>query len=181
MARWGNNPVNLALANQVKQCNIFIMSTNHIFSTSLVWDGANNEGTTSYTAYSRNHTIVNKGKLAIPCSSDPIFRGDATRYNPEELLIASLSGCHMLWYLHLCADAGVVVTAYTDNATGIMVEEPNGSGHFTEVTLNPVVMVKETSMEKLAEQLHNKAHEMCYIANSCKFPVKHKPTIKTGA
>lgn len=152
-----------------------------MFNTSLVWNGANGTGTTSYTAYSRNHTISGNGKPGIPGSSDPVFRGDGSRYNPEELLIASLSSCHMLWYLHLCSEAGVIVTAYTDNATGTMSEDNTGNGRFTEVTLNPVVTVKEKTMEAKALELHHKAHEKCFIANSCNFPVLHKPTVSTEA
>ena len=157
------------------------MSKKHVFNASLIWDGANGTGTTSYTAYSRNHTISGKGKPNIPGSSDPAFRGDGTRYNPEELLIASLSSCHMLWYLHLCSEAGVIVTAYTDNATGTMTEDNTGNGRFTEVTLNPVVTVKEKAMEAKATELHHKAHEKCFIANSCNFPVLNKPVIRTEA
>jgi organic hydroperoxide reductase OsmC/OhrA len=101
------------------------MSKKHLFNTQLEWVGANGKGTADYKAYSRNHIITGNGKPPIPCSSDPVFRGDGTRYNPEELLVASLSGCHMLWYLHLCADAGVVVTNYVDNASGTMEESPD--------------------------------------------------------
>lgn len=154
------------------------MSKKHLFNTQLEWVGANSKGTADYKAYSRNHIITGNGKTPIPCSSDPVFRGDGTRYNPEELLVASLSGCHMLWYLHLCSDAGVVVTGYTDNASGTMDESPDGKGKFTEVTLNPIVIVKSPQMADTALQLHNKAHEMCFIANSCNFPVHHKPVIK---
>lgn len=157
------------------------MSKIHTFSTSLAWEGANGHGTTSYTAYSRSHSIHSKGKLTLPCSSDLAFRGDSNRYNPEELLIASLSSCHMLWYLHLCADAGVVITEYTDNATGTMAEEANGSGRFTEVILNPVVTVKGVAMELKALELHDKAHAMCFIAKSCNFPVRHTATVKVEA
>ena len=154
------------------------MSRKHIFNTSLEWDGANGVGTTDYKAYSRNHIISGKDKKPIMASADPIFRGDGTRYNPEELLVASLSACHMLWYLHLCADAGVVVTAYTDAASGTMEEDKKGNGAFTEVTLNPVVTVKKPSMVKAAIELHDKAHDKCYIANSCNFPVRHSATIQ---
>jgi len=154
------------------------MSKNHIFYTSLEWDRANGAGTTNYTSYSRNHIISSKGKKPILGSSDPVFRGDGTRYNPEELLVASLSSCHMLWYLHLCADAGVVVTAYTDSAKGTMTEDSTGNAKFTEVMLHPIVTVKDSSMEKKALELHHEANKKCFIANSCNFPVKHTPVIK---
>lgn len=113
------------------------------------------------------------------CSSDPAFRGDRIKYNPEDLLVSSISSCHMLWYLHLCSEAGVVVLDYTDNATGIMDESSNGSGRFTQVTLNPVVIVAQDAMVDKANELHKKANEFCFIANSLNFPVKHNPTAKT--
>ena len=109
-------------------------------------------------------------------SSDPAFRGDGAKYNPEELLVSSLSSCHMLWYLHLCSEAGVVITDYIDYATGIMIETSNGSGRFKQVTLNPIVTMEENSMIKKAEGLHEKANELCFIANSVNFKVKHIPT-----
>lgn len=109
-------------------------------------------------------------------SSDPAFRGDKTKYNPEELLVASLSSCHMLSYLHLCAVAGVIVTDYVDNASGIMVETPDGGGHFSEVTLNPIVTLTDQSMVDKANELHEQANRVCFIANSCNFPVYHKPS-----
>ena len=108
-------------------------------------------------------------------SSDPAFRGDSSRYNPEEMLLASLSSCHMLWYLHLCSEAEVIVTAYEDNAVGEMEETSNGSGRFAKVILRPVVTVQEESMLHKANELHQKANEMCFIANSCNFPVLHEP------
>ncbi|RDI08545.1 OsmC family protein [Flavobacterium sp. AG291] len=150
----------------------------HYYNTIINWTRNKGKGTETYKAYTRDHTIEVKGKPTIEGSSDPDFLGDATRYNPEELLLASLSSCHMLWYLHLCAEAGIIVTAYTDNAEGTMTETPDGSGHFTSVTLNPVVTVKETPMMEKANELHNKANKRCFIANSCNFPVYHKPLCK---
>jgi len=142
----------------------------------VYWTGNDGEGTKTYSSYRRDHSIAATGKPEIDGSSDPKFRGDASRYNPEELLVASLSSCHMLWYLHLCADAGVVVVDYTDNATGAMQETENGSGYFTEITLFPKVVVKDASMIKMANSLHSKANEYCFIANSVKFPIHHQPT-----
>src|ERR1700761_7694929 len=103
------------------------MSTKHLFSARIEWKAINGAGTTDYKAYTRNHIISGKGKSDILASSDPVFRGDKARYNPEELLVASLSSCHMLWYLHLCADAGVTVLAYEDEATGTMTEDKEGN------------------------------------------------------
>jgi organic hydroperoxide reductase OsmC/OhrA len=108
----------------------------------------------------------------IPGSADPAFRGDATRYNPEELLVMSLSSCHMLWYLHLCAEAGVIVTAYVDDAVGTLVEVKETGGHFTEVILRPVATLQAGSDAALAAQLHEKAHHLCFVANSVNFPVR---------
>jgi organic hydroperoxide reductase OsmC/OhrA len=146
----------------------------HHYSVDIKWTGNKGTGTSEYRAYERSHTIVAGNKIEIPGSSDPAFRGDPTRYNPEELLVASLSSCHMLWYLHLCAEAGVIVTDYSDTAKGTMVETPDGGGHFSEVTLYPLVVVSESSMISKANELHEKAHKLCYIANSCNFPIKHE-------
>jgi organic hydroperoxide reductase OsmC/OhrA len=118
------------------------MSKPHRYEIAVRWTGA---ATTNYAAYSRNHEITAKGKPPIEGSSDPAFRGDAARYNPEEMLVASLSSCHMLWYLHLCAESGVVVTAYEDSAVGVMREEPDGGGVFTEVVLRPVATIAQGS------------------------------------
>ncbi len=149
----------------------------HNYKLSIRWTGNKGEGTKNYTAYERSHVIKVENKPDILGSSDPAFRGDSTMYNPEELLVASLSSCHMLWYLHLCAEANVIVIDYVDHATGIMVENASGGGRFTEVMLNPVVTVKEASMCNKAIDLHLKAHELCFIANSVNFPVYLSATI----
>jgi len=152
------------------------MNGQHNYKLTIKWTGNKGTGTSDYRAYDRSHTISVENKVEILASSDPAFRGDKTRHNPEDLLVASLSSCHMLSYLHLCVMGGVVVTDYVDNATGIMTETPNGGGVFTEVTLNPVVTVTEISMTEKANELHKKANELCFIANSVNFPVKHNPT-----
>jgi len=148
----------------------------HNYKATIHWIGNKGVGTTSYQAYGREHVISIDNKKEIVGSSDPAFRGDKTKHNPEELLVSSLSACHMLWYLHLCAQAGIVVTEYVDNATGIMKEDENGGGFFTEVTLNPIVTVAEDTMIEKANELHKKANELCFIANSVKFPVHHNAT-----
>ena len=150
----------------------------HNYTSTVNWTGNKGFGTTNYRSYDRGYSISIDGKTDILGSSDPSFRGDKTRYNPEELLLASLSSCHLLWYLHLCAEAGVVVVDYSDTATGKMVETANGGGHFTEVTLNPIVTVTENSMIEKANELHKKANELCFIANSVNFTVTHEPVIK---
>lgn len=150
----------------------------HHYSTEIVWTGNKGNGTESYHKYERNFSISGSEKPVILASSDPAFSGDASRYNPEELLVGSLAGCHMLWYLHLCANAGVNVITYTDKATGLMEECGVEGGAIREVTLNPVVIITRDSSLDLAIALHNKANELCYIANSVKFPVYHNPTCR---
>lgn len=155
------------------------MQGQHHYRAIIKWTGNLGTGTDNYGNYERSHQIIIENKADISGSSDPAFRGDKTKHNPEDLLVASLSSCHMLWFLHLCSEAGVIVTDYTDHATGIMTETSNGGGRFTEVTLNPTVIVTEISMIDKADKLHQKANELCFIANSVNFPVKHKPTTRT--
>jgi organic hydroperoxide reductase OsmC/OhrA len=146
----------------------------HHYNVSVQWTGNLGTGTSGYRAYSRNHEIKVSNKPPIPASSDPAFRGDPTRYNPEELFVAALSQCHMLWFLHLCADAGIAVTYYVDEATGAMEEDQHGGGHFTEVVLRPVIKVEGSVPIEKIEALHHQANALCFIANSCKFPVRHE-------
>jgi organic hydroperoxide reductase OsmC/OhrA len=152
------------------------MVKQHNYSLQVTWSGNTGRGTETYSSYERSHVVTVEGKPPLECSSDAAFRGDKTKYTPEELLVASLSGCHMLWFLHLCSDAGVVVRDYFDKATGVMVETEEGGGHFTVVTLYPNVTVAEESMVAKANELHKKAHELCFIARSVNFPVHHHPT-----
>lgn len=154
------------------------MERQHHYQATIEWTGNTGTGTDNYKSYERSHKIIIDNKMEIFGSSDPTFRGDKTKHNPEDLLISSLSACHLLWYLHLCSEAGVIVLDYNDNATGIMIETSDGSGHFIEVTLNPIVVVKESDMIDKANELHKKAHKLCFIANSVNFPVKHNPTTK---
>lgn len=151
------------------------MLKEHHYNTKISWTGNRGEGTKAYKGYDRSHTVSIMNKVDIHASSDPAFFGDHTKHNPEEFLLASLSSCHMLWFLHLCADNGIVVTDYYDNATGTMVETGMG-GHFTGVTLHPHVTITDHSMIEKANSLHEQANKCCFIANSCNFPVKHDPT-----
>jgi organic hydroperoxide reductase OsmC/OhrA len=150
----------------------------HRYQTQVLWTGNMGQGTASYRAYERSHKIMVEGKPSILGSSDVAFRGDETKHNPEELLVASLSACHMLWYLHLCAEASIVVTNYLDRAVGTMLEAEDGSGRFTEILLKPVVTIATGSDIEQAEQLHEKAHHFCFIANSMNFPVLCEPSIR---
>jgi len=150
----------------------------HSYTTRTEWTGNLGEGTTSYRAYSRDHVISAAGRPELPGSSDPAFRGDASRWNPEDLLIGSLSSCHMLWYLHLCAQAKITVLTYHDDAEGIMVEDDGGGGRFTQAVLRPVATIVAGGDAVLAKALHEEAHRLCFIANSVNFPVSIEPTIK---
>ena len=150
-------------------------NSHHEYKVTLKWTGDRGYGTLDYKSYERSHTISVGNKSDIAGSSDPSFRGDKTKHNPEELFLASLSSCHMLWYLHLCAEAGVIVVAYEDKATGTMVETLDGGGHFTAVILNPEVIVTDALMVEKANALHKKANELCFIARSVNFPVHHNP------
>jgi organic hydroperoxide reductase OsmC/OhrA len=150
----------------------------HRYAVTMEWTGNTGSGTSGYRAYERSHEITAGDKPPIAGSSDPNFRGDARRWNPEELLVASLSACHQLWYLHLCADAGIVVTAYIDRAEGVMVEDATGGGHFERVVLRPLVTLAAGSDAERARALHPTAHERCFIANSVNFPVDHEPEIR---
>lgn len=149
----------------------------HHYEVRMTWTGNDGEGTRSYRGYRRDHVIAAAGKPEIPGSSDPAFRGDPERYNPEELLVASLSSCHMLWYLHLCAVGHVVVVGYEDAPRGVMEEDASGAGRFIEVELRPVVTLAPGSDETKAEQFHHEAHAKCFIANSVNFSVRVTPRI----
>ena len=147
----------------------------HRYVASVVWTGNSGEGTAGYKAYERAHTIGAAGKAEIAGSSDANFRGDASRWNPEDLFVASASTCHMLWYLHLCAVNGVVVLDYRDDAEGVMVETANGSGAFSRIVLKPRVKLQAASSEARAHELHHEAHAMCFIANSVKCEIAVEP------
>lgn len=152
----------------------------HRYTLSVIWTGNTGAGTTSYTGYSRDHVISAPGKPDISGSSDPAFRGDASRHNPEDMLVAAISSCHMLWYLHLASEAGIVVTAYHDAPVGVMVEDKARGGLFTSVTLKPTVTIASGSNSARARAVHEDAHAKCFVANSVNFPVTCEPTIVGG-
>lgn len=165
------------------------MVTTHRYDVSVRWTGNRGSGTSSYRSYSRDHEVTGKptaatdhgvAKPVIPGSSDPAFRGDPARWNPEELLVASLAQCHLLWYLHLATTAGVVVTDYVDIPFGVMVEDASGAGHFERVVLRPTVTVAEASMTDAALAAHHRVGEYCFIARSVNFPVEHEPTVRVA-
>jgi organic hydroperoxide reductase OsmC/OhrA len=161
------------------------------YQVTVRWTGNRGEGTADYAAYDRTHEIAAPRRPPIGGSADPSFRGDPTRYNPEDLLVAALSACHMLSYLHLCAISGIVVTAYVDDAVGTMTHGEDG-GRFTEVVLRPTVTVRsgaargsadadDASLRDRARALHERAHHQCFIANSVNFPVHCEPRISADA
>ena len=148
-----------------------MIGKDHEYATKLEWTGNRGTGTSGYRDYERSYTLQSDGKPTLAGSSDPTFRGDASKWNPEEMLLSALSSCHMLSYLHLCADAGIVVLSYTDAANGTMELSRDGAGRFTSVTLRPQVTLGDGADTDKAEQLHHTAHEKCFIANSVNFPV----------
>ncbi len=156
------------------------MAKEHTYAAVVTWTGNRGRGTADYKTYTRDYEIICADKPPIQGSADPAYLGDAGRHNPEDLLVAALSACHMLWYLHLCAASKVVVTAYEDAAEGVMRTSPDGSGEFTGVSLKPRVTISAGSDPETAEALHEKAHAMCFIARSVNFPVSHQAEIVRG-
>ena len=151
------------------------MNKQHTYEIRVAWTGNLGNGTNTYRGYTRDYDIACEGKPVIKGSADPGYLGDAARHNPEDMLLASLSACHMLWYLHLCTVSKVVVTAYEDHAEGVMELNPDGSGQFARVTLRPRVTITAESDAAAAERLHERASPMCFIARSVNFPVDHEP------
>jgi organic hydroperoxide reductase OsmC/OhrA len=153
----------------------------HHYSVSTCWSGNLGSGTSAYSAYSRNHELSAPQKSApIAGSSDPAFRGDATRYNPEELLLGALSACHMLWVLHLCADSGIVITDYRDESEGLVAEYADGSGEFTRAVLRPRMTIADSARANDAVEIHHKAHALCALARSVNFEVACEPVIEVA-
>jgi organic hydroperoxide reductase OsmC/OhrA len=149
----------------------------HTYNVRVDWTGNDGAGTKTYKGYRRDHVITIDGKPQIQGSSDPAFRGDASRYNPEDLLVASLSACHMLWYLHMCAVNHITVLEYQDSASGVMEESSDGSGAFIKVQLAPKIKISAGDDQAKAIALHDEAHRLCYIARSVNFPVEIAPQI----
>ncbi len=155
--------------------------TRHAYTVTVTWTGNRGSGTSRYTGYDRSHEIAAHGKPSIVGSSDPHFRGDATRWNPEELLVASVSACHQLWYLHLACEAGISVVDYADAAEGSMIEDASGGGSFSEIVLHPKVTIAGGGDAAVAMALHARAHALCFIANSVNFPIRCAPEIVVSA
>ena len=153
------------------------MSKIHEFPTHITWTGNRGTGTSAYRAYDRTWDMKAEGKEIIQCSNDPMLGGDSSKYNPEDMLIASLASCHMLWYLHLCSDAGVTVLMYEDNPVGVGESEPSGKGRFIEAILRPKITISAESDEEKAVAIHDEIHNYCFIARSVNFPVRFEVKI----
>lgn len=153
-------------------------SREHRYAVTVTWNGNDGEGTSSYKSYRRCHDITAPGRPMIAGSSDPAFRGDPTCWNPELLMVASLSSCHQLWYLHLCANAGIIVLEYSDNAEGWMMEMAGGAGQFARILLHPHATLAPGADLDVARALHDEAQRFCFIARSVNFPVEHNPSFQ---
>ena len=149
----------------------------HRYTVDIAWTGNTGTGTKTYTAYARDFEVRNPEKAAILGSSDPHFRGEAARWNPEELFLAAISSCHELWYLHFCATSKVNVVSYEDTAEGVMEEDGLAGGKFTSVTLRPHVVITADSDVAAAQAAHERAHHVCFIANSVSVAIVVEPTI----
>lgn len=152
----------------------------HRYDVRTIWSAGAGGAPKSLDGFSRTHRIEIAGKPAIEASSDPSFRGDPTLHNPEDLLVASLSSCHMLWYLVLCVARKIPILAYEDAAYGIMAETPR-PGRFVEVVLRPKVTIAKGGDTALSAKLHERAHAECFVANSVNFPVRHEAEIVEAA
>jgi organic hydroperoxide reductase OsmC/OhrA len=149
----------------------------HRYSAALTWTGNHGQGTAQYDTYGREYTVRMAGKPELRGSADPAFRGDATLHNPEDLLLIAISSCHMLSYLALCARHRISVLAYSDEAEAVMALSADGGGRFTSATLHPRVVVRDAAHVERAMALHERAHAVCFIANSCNFPITHEATV----
>jgi organic hydroperoxide reductase OsmC/OhrA len=162
---------------QIHWSEISMTSKTHEYIASIKWTGNTGQGTSSYKSYQRSWQIVTKGKPVVLCSNDPVLGGNPALHNPEDMLVASVASCHMLWYLHLCAVAGIVVTAYHDTPLAIGELQTNGAGRFKSITLRPKIVITAASDEIKARSIHDEIHQYCFIAQSINFPVNYDPEI----
>jgi organic hydroperoxide reductase OsmC/OhrA len=156
------------------------MAKQHEYGARIEWTGNRGEGTSSYRGYDRTWDVSTPGKPVIHCSNDPLLGGDPALPNPEDLLLASLSACHMLWYLHLASVAGIVVLSYHDNPVAIGETSPNGAGRFLSATLKPHIVVRAGADLQEADAIHHRIHEYCFIARSVNFPVGYEASYATA-
>jgi organic hydroperoxide reductase OsmC/OhrA len=151
----------------------------HHYQAHLTWDGNLGDGTTSYATYGRQYRVAIAGKPELHGTADIAFRGETAKHNPEDLFLAAIVSCHMLSYLALCAKHGINVIAYEDEATGMMKEDGRGGGRFEEVVLHPVVTIADAAHAERALELHERAHDLCFIASSCSVPIRHEAAVRT--
>lgn len=157
------------------------MTRKHDFTSHIVWTGNRGQGTSGYRDYDRTWEIRSPGKPVIACSNDPLLGGDPARPNPEDLLLSALSACHMLWYLHLASDAGIVVAHYEDSPIGYGETALNGAGRFLAVTLRPLIKVRRGADLTKADALHHEVSKYCFIARSTNFPITYDATYEEVA
>jgi organic hydroperoxide reductase OsmC/OhrA len=150
------------------------MAKTHNFTAEIVWTGDRGEGTKRYRGYDRTWRIATPGKPVIEGSNDPMLGGDASKPNPEDLLLSSLAACHMLWYLHLASEAGIVVRGYEDAPLGVGETGPRGEGRFVRAVLRPKIRVERGADLAKADALHKAVHDFCFIARSVNFPVSYE-------
>lgn len=153
----------------------------HTYTTHIEWTGNTGQGTKTYKGYDRTWNVAVPGKPVIPCSNDPLLGGDPTLMNPEDLLLSSLSACHMLWYLHLASQSGLIVSSYTDTPEGHAEVAPTGAGRFLSATLHPQITLQPGADLAEAEAIHHRIHDVCFIARSVNFPVTYAPVFATAA
>ncbi|MEM7662234.1 MAG: OsmC family protein [Pseudomonadota bacterium] len=151
-------------------------SKTHDYTARIVWTGNRGEGTRTYSGYDRTWNVETPGKPTISCSNDPLLGGDPSLPNPEDMLIASLSACHMLWYLHLASREKITVISYTDDPIGVGESEPSGAGRFISATLRPRITLADIADADRADALHSQIHQYCFIARSVSFPVSYDAT-----
>jgi len=156
------------------------MTFKHLFKAAINWTSNQNQEQSGRKFYSKSHQIKIEGKPVLDVSAAKAFKGDPELYNPEDLLLSSLVSCHMMSYLYVCSQNGIEVVDYSDNAEAILEVAPDGSGRFTEVRLNPKVKIANPDKIQEALELHTKANQLCFIANSCNFPVLHDATCETA-
>jgi len=154
------------------------MKNPHTYKAQLIWDGNLGEGTSTYPGYGRQYRVVIDGKPDLNGTADPMFRGEAEKHNPEDLFLAAVSSCHLLSYLALCARASINVVDYRDDASGDLVFDGAGGGRFETILLRPTVTVADAKDVDRAKALHGKAHELCFIANSCSVPIHHQAVVR---
>ena len=129
----------------------------------------------NYNTFDRTHTITYAGGVSIKSSSAPEYSGNSQYPNPEELLASALATCHMLTFLAIASKSKIVVNSYEDNAVATLDKNAEGIICVTRITLNPKITFETKPDDAKLKDLHQKAHKLCFIANSIKCEVEIKP------